>query len=82
MEGSSFQPRWLKIKRAAEYSAIGKQRLIKLAADGRIVGFQDPDSKRGDWIFDRLSLDEYRKEQAGTLAIEAAVLALTGELEV
>ncbi len=46
---------------ATWYSAIGKQRLISLAQDGHIKGFQDPDSGRGDWIFDRLSIDAYRE---------------------
>ncbi len=58
-------PRWLRLKEAAWYSRIGKQRLIALANEGYIKGFQDPDSGRGDWIFDRLSLDEYRDNQAG-----------------
>lgn len=57
-------PRWLKLKVAAEYSAIGQKRLIELAESGNIRGFQDPDSKRGDWIFDRFSLDKYRDSQA------------------
>ena len=56
-------PRWLRLKEAARYSAIGKQRLITLARDGQIKGFQDPDSGRGDWIFDRLSIDVYREAQ-------------------
>ena len=58
-------PRWMKLREAAWYSKIGKQRLIQLAQDGHIKGFQDPDSGRGDWVFCRLSLDEYRENQAG-----------------
>lgn len=58
--------RWLKITDAAEYSAIGIHRLKQLAVDGVIRGFKDPDSKRGDWIFDALSLDAYRESQAGS----------------
>lgn len=57
--------RWIKLKEAAEYSAIGRHRLKELAAIKAILGFQDPDSKRGDWIFDRNSLDEYRVRQYG-----------------
>jgi hypothetical protein len=60
-------PRWLKLKQACQYSSIGKERLKHLADTGDIIGFQDPDSKRGDWIFDRLSLDAYRLHQAGDL---------------
>lgn len=63
----SQYPRWLKLKEAAWYSKIGKQKLIKLANDGHIKGFQDPDSKRGDWVFDRYSLDYYRENQADYL---------------
>jgi hypothetical protein len=55
----------MKLKIAAFYSGIGKERLKSLARDGRIKGFQDPDSKRGDWIFDKKSLDIYRENQAG-----------------
>lgn len=58
-------PRWMKLKTAAFYSGVGKERLKDLARDGHIKGFQDPDSKRGDWVFDRLSLDLYRENQAG-----------------
>jgi len=55
----------MKLKESAWYSKIGKQRLIQLAQDGHIKGFQDPDSGRGDWVFCRHSLDEYRENQAG-----------------
>lgn len=55
----------MKLKMAAFYSGVGKERLKGLARDGHITGFQDPDSKRGDWIFDKRSLDTYRENQAG-----------------
>jgi hypothetical protein len=55
----------MKLKESAWYSKIGRQRLIQLAQDGHIKGFQDPESGRGDWVFCRLSLDEYRESQAG-----------------
>lgn len=57
-------PRWLRLKEAAWYSRIGKQRLIALANEGHIKGFQDPDSGRREWVFDRLTLDDYRNNQA------------------
>jgi len=63
IEGIMLPDRWLKIKRAVSYSGIGRDRLKRLADDGDIVGFPDPDSGRGDWIFDRKSLDEYRMNQ-------------------
>ena len=56
--------RWLKLKAATRYAAIGKHRLIELSRSGVVRGFQDPDSRRGDWIFDRMSLDAYREGQA------------------
>ena len=59
--------RWLKLNTAARYSAIGKHRLIELSRSGAIRGFKDPDTLRGDWIFDRLSLDAYRERQLGCL---------------
>jgi hypothetical protein len=56
--------RWLKLKDASRYSAIGQKRLIELAKEGAVVGFQEPDTKTHQWIFDRLSLDAYREAQA------------------
>jgi hypothetical protein len=71
-------PRWMKLKTAAFYSGIGKARLKDLAKDGHIKGFQDPDSKRGDWIFDKHSLDVYRENQAGQIYEKAfAILRRT-----
>ncbi|GAB6143503.1 hypothetical protein [Desulfocicer niacini] len=58
------QPRWLKIKNAAQYSAYGQKKLMELALDGKIIGYQDPDNGRGDWIFDKQSIDEYRLSHA------------------
>ena len=55
--------RWLKLKEATKYGAIGKARLIELARSGVIKGAPDPDNKRRDWIFDRLSIDAYREGQ-------------------
>jgi hypothetical protein len=48
----SILPRWLKLRDAAAYSAIGLNRLVALA-----------DSGRKDWIFDRVSIDQYREKQ-------------------
>ena len=69
-------PRWMKLKESVWYSKIGEQKLKQLAKDGHIKGFQDPDNKRGDWIFCRYSLDEYRENQAGRLYQKA--LAIMG----
>ena len=56
----AFQPRWLKLKQASAYASIGQKKLKTLADDGEIIGYPDPDSKRGDWVFDRKSIDHYR----------------------
>jgi len=55
-----IQPRWLKLKQAATYSGIGQKRLKSLAENGEITGYSDQNSGRGDWIFDKESIDEYR----------------------
>jgi hypothetical protein len=63
--------RWLKLKEAAIYSGIGRNRLKSLACAGAIKGFPDPDSGRRDWVFDKLSLDAYRQAQANELEQKA-----------
>lgn len=74
-------PRWLRLKDAAKYSALGPDRLKKLAKSGDIVGFPDPEDGRGAakgdgvWIFDRQSIDDYRLGQAGDGPVRLAVLA-------
>ena len=68
---SSFYARWLKLRDAASYSGIGKHRLIQLAESGKIQGFQDPDSGRHEWIFDKLSIDQYRENQANQIRQKA-----------
>ena len=55
--------RWFTLKEAAEYAAIGKHRLVDMAKNGKIRGSRDMDSGRHEWIFDRLSIDDYREAQ-------------------
>jgi hypothetical protein len=69
-------PRWIKLREATRYAAIGKARLILLASSGVIRGAQDPDSKRGDWIFDRLSIDDYRDAQMSPINIQQKALEI------
>lgn len=69
-------PRWIKLKEATRYAAIGKGRLVSLAVSGVIRGAQDPDSGRGDWIFDRLSIDEYREAQMSPVSIQQKALEI------
>jgi hypothetical protein len=68
--------RWIKIKEAAQYSAIGIHRLKELGRSGIVKGFQDPDSKRGDWVFDRDSIDAYREAQCSPVGAREKALAL------
>lgn len=56
-----MQPRWLRLKVAAQYASLGQKKLKDMAKAGTIAGYQDKDSGRGDWIFDRLSIDQYRE---------------------
>jgi hypothetical protein len=67
--------RWMKLRFAATYAGINKDRLKQLAESGEIRGYPDPDNQRGDWIFDRNSLDEYRVNQRKEF--ESKVLALS-----
>lgn len=64
--------RWAPLRVAASYSAIGRKRLVALAKAGTIRGFPDPDSGRGDWIFDLQSLDAYRLAQSERFQAESA----------
>jgi hypothetical protein len=68
--------RWIKLKEATQYASIGKARLINLVVNGIIRGAQDPDSKRGDWIFDRLSIDEYREAQMSQFSAREKALEI------
>ena len=53
-------PRWLKLSAAVQYSGYGRSKILSLAKKKRLIGYQDPDSERGDWIFDKESIDDYR----------------------
>ena len=57
-------PRWMRLRQAALYSSIGKERLIELAKQKQIDGFQDVELKSKPWIFDRKSIDIYRTGQS------------------
>jgi len=52
--------RWMKLSAAVFYSSYSRAQLLKLAQRKDIIGYQDPDSERGDWIFDKESIDSYR----------------------
>lgn len=67
-------PRWLKLREAARYSAISQKKLIELAREGLVRGFQDPDHGRKHWIFDRLTIDSFRESQASRLTAKEEAL--------
>jgi hypothetical protein len=73
--------RWIKLNAAAAYSAIGKTRLKQLARDRKIIGYPDPENKRGDWIFDKHSLDEYRIDQSGRRIVRQKSLAILKSIQ-
>lgn len=52
--------RWMKLSAATMYSSYSRSKLLELAERKDIIGYQDPDSLRGDWIFDKESIDDYR----------------------
>jgi len=68
--------RWLKLKEATQYAKINKARLIDLAKSGIIKGHQDQDNRRGDWIFDRESIDGYRAAQMNQMDAKQKSLAI------
>jgi hypothetical protein len=71
---------WLSLREAAAEYHIGEHRLIKLAKDKAIKGFQDKETKRNDWIFERKSLDKYRDDRAPVIVTnrEKAIAILGG----
>ena len=65
----NFQPRWLKLSAACKYASINKERLKQLAVDNQITGYQE--FERGDWIFDKESLDSYRLQPIQNMKTKA-----------
>ena len=76
----SLQPRWLKPIAASKYSSLGIARLKTLVASGKIIGFKDPESLRGDWIFDKVSIDEYMLQNAAQTDFKDEALAILASL--
>ncbi len=72
---------WLSLKEAALEYHIGEHRLKHLGKTGSVKGFPDPESKRGDWIFHRGSLDTYRLSQANmSNSIDQKYLAIKARM--
>jgi len=78
---ASITPRWLTLREAAHYSAIGEARLVSMAKAGTVKGFQDMDEGRHGWIFDRLSIDQYREGQALQPTIHERALEILMRME-
>ena len=76
----SLQPRWFKLKAAVQYSGISRERLKRLAKEGRIQGYRCPESKRGDWYFDRLSIDCFHEHQIEISSPKQIVLDVLNDL--
>ena len=68
--------RWLTLREARFYSGIGIKRLKLLAQEGKLKGCPDPDNGRGDWIFDRASIDAYREGQMIAPTVREKALAI------
>lgn len=75
-------PRWISLKDAARYSHIGSHRLIELAKQGVIRGVRDPDSRRKDWIFDRVTIDAYREDQMSQPTIREKAIAIMNGMRI
>ena len=52
-----------------DYSGLGRDRLKKLAEAGDIIGFRDTED-HNKWIFDRVSIDTYRKNQSKMVEVK------------
>jgi len=55
--------RWLNLIEAATYSSIGRHRLKEMAYAGIVKACRDLGHGRNQWIFDRLSIDQYFEHQ-------------------
>lgn len=73
---------WLSLREAAQEYHIGERRLILLAKEGKIKGYQEKDTKRGDWIFYRDSLDEYRISHCPVLTAKEKALAIIKDFKI
>jgi hypothetical protein len=60
-----LQPRWLRLKRASDYSGLPQDTLLKLCQQGQIdsalVGWRN--TRRPIRVVDRLSIDSYLQRE-------------------
>ena len=59
IQDSMVPVRYMSLKQASVYSGIGQKKLIDLAKMGKIRGKKRTDIPRGDWSFDKESIDKY-----------------------
>ena len=59
IKDSAIQVRYMNLKQASTYSGIGQKKLVELAQGGSILGKRRDDISRGDWSFDKESIDNY-----------------------
>ena len=59
IQDSMVPVRYMSLKQASVYSGIGQKKLIHLAKKGHIRGQKRTDIPRGDWSFDKESIDKY-----------------------
>lgn len=57
-DSEKIDKRWLSLTEAIQYSPWGRDKLKRLAQEGFIQGAKDQTSNRGEWFFDRLSIDK------------------------
>lgn len=73
---------WIRgLKAAAEASGIGIKKLKKLANQGEIWAYQNPEHRRGrskggdgEWFFHGPSIHEYHLRKSGLLDLQEATL--------
>lgn len=54
--------RWVGIREAAKFADLSPDRLRKLAQDGHIIGYKDPDHKLNRWTFELSSIQAYKMQ--------------------
>ncbi|WP_449246666.1 hypothetical protein [Desulfarculus baarsii] len=79
-----IQPRWLRLADAVRYSGLSKRRLKELVKAGELIGGQDTGDLRGGgdgtWVFDRLSIDQWRAGQLGEDTLRSVASTLAGSV--
>lgn len=74
-------PEWLPLAEAAEYARMSPDKLKRLVAERKVLGYANPDFKRGpkgggEWWIKRASIDDYHDAMSGEKAIKTALTRL------